>query len=63
MVAHVRHEQQMTVDNFARWLALWQQASSELLSSAAGAAFQEKAERIAKSLQLGIQFCRERNEG
>lgn len=63
MVAHVRHERQMTADNFARWLALWREVSSELLSPTAAAAVQERAERIAESLQLGVQFYRERNEG
>ena len=63
MVAHVRHEKQMTADNFARWLDLWRQVSSDLLSPAAARAFQEKAERIAESLQLGVQFYRERNAG
>lgn len=63
MVAHVRHEQQMTADNFARWLALWRQVSSDLLSPTAAAAVQERAERIAESLQLGVQFYRERKQG
>ena len=62
MVAHVRHAQHMTADNFARWLALWREVSGELLSPAAATAFQQKADRIAESLQLGVQFYRERNE-
>jgi len=61
MAAHVRHEADMKPDNFVRWLALWRQTSDELLGSEAAAAFQEKADRIAESLQLGIQFYRERN--
>ncbi|RYE64710.1 MAG: group III truncated hemoglobin [Oxalobacteraceae bacterium] len=60
MVAHVRHEQHMTAKNFARWLALWQQTSAELLGPEAAAEFQEKADRIAESLQLGVQFYRDR---
>lgn len=60
MVAHVRHAQHMTRENFARWLALWQQTSAELLAPEAAAVFQEKAERIAESLQLGIQFYRDK---
>ena len=60
MVAHVRHDQHMTRENFARWLALWRETSAELLAPEAAAAFQEKADRIAESLQLGVQFYRDR---
>ena len=63
MVAHVRHEKRMTPDNFARWLALWRQTSGDVLSPEAAAAFQEKADRIAESLLLGVQFHRDRNAG
>lgn len=61
MVAHVRHEPHMTPDNFAHWLALWRRTSADLLSTEAAAIFQEKADRIAESLQLGVQFYRDRN--
>lgn len=61
MVAHVRHAQAMTRENFARWLALWRQTSAELLGPEAAASLQEKAERIAESLQLGVQFYQQRN--
>jgi hemoglobin len=61
MIAHVRHEKFMTAANFARWLALWRQTSTELLTPDAAASFHEKAERIAESLQLGVQFYRNRN--
>ena len=62
MVAHVQHAKQMTADNFARWLELWREVSGELLSPAVAKAFQQKADRIAESLQLGVQFYRESNE-
>lgn len=60
MVAHVRHEPHMTADNFGRWLALWRQTSGDLLTPGAAAAFQEKANRIAESLELGVEFYRDR---
>ena len=60
MVAHVRHAPHMTADNFSRWLELWRRTSEDVLSPEAAAAFQEKADRIAESLQLGIQFYRDR---
>lgn len=61
MVAHVRHEGHMTPQNFGRWLALWKQTSDELLPHELALAFQERADRIAESLQLGVQFYRDRN--
>ena len=60
MQAHVRHEASMTKEAFARWLGLWRETTDELLSPEAAAAFQDKAGRIAESLQLGVQFYRER---
>lgn len=61
MAVHVRHGPAMQPENFARWLALWQQTSAELLAPEVAAAFQEKAARIAESLQLGVQFYRDKN--
>ncbi|GGD87739.1 hypothetical protein GCM10011515_04210 [Tsuneonella deserti] len=61
MVAHLRHGDHMTRENFARWLGLWSQVTEEVLGSQAAAAFQEKARRIAESLQLGVQFHRDRH--
>lgn len=60
MVAHVGQEPHMSAENFARWLALWRETSAEILSPQAAAAVQERADRIAESLQLGIQFHRDR---
>ncbi len=61
MVAHVRHEPHMTTENFARWLTLWGETATELLPPEEAAAFREKADRIAESLLLGVQFYRDRN--
>lgn len=61
MVAHVRHEQHMTAQNFARWLDLWRQTTVELLPPTTAAIFQEKADRIAESLQFGVHNYRERS--
>ena len=62
MVAHVRPAADMTEEAFGRWLALWGETTEELLSPEAAAAFQEKAGRIAESLQLGVRFHRERRQ-
>jgi hemoglobin len=60
MVAHLRHEDAMTVANFDRWLALWQKTTEDVLDPDNAAALQTKAARIAESLQLGVQFQRKR---
>lgn len=61
MVAHVRHEQHMNPENFARWLELWSRTCGDLLAPEAAEVFRAKADRIAESLQLGVQFYRDRN--
>jgi hemoglobin len=50
----------MTPENFARWLALWRRTGEELLEPEVANAFRAKAERIAESLQLGVQYHRDR---
>ena len=61
--AHVRHADAITPETFARWLSLWRQTTGELLAPAPAAAMQDKAERIAESLMLGIRFSRDRTLG
>ena len=55
--AHVRHGSRIDGASFERWLALWRQTTDELFAPAVAARFQEKASRIAESLQLGIRFA------
>jgi hemoglobin len=60
MPAHIRHERALS-EAFARWLAIWRETTDELLAPAVARAFQDKAGRIAESLQLGMQFHRQRS--
>lgn len=60
MVAHVEQASHMTPTAFARWLALWNETTAELLPPPQAAALQDKAARIAESLALGIAFHRDR---
>ncbi|WP_194955814.1 group III truncated hemoglobin [Tsuneonella amylolytica] len=60
MAAHLRHAEHMSSANFHRWLALWNEVTEEVLGPETASAFQKKAGRIAESLQLGVQFHRER---
>jgi hemoglobin len=57
MAAHLRHADAVTPERFQRWLGLWRETAAELLAPEAAAAIQEKAERIAQSLQLGIALA------
>ena len=56
--AHVQHADRISNASFDRWLSLWRQTTAGLFERAAAATLQEKAERIAESLQLGIRFAR-----
>lgn len=54
---HLRLAGQITPEHFSRWLQLWRETSNELLPPAGAAAVQAKADRIAESLQLAIQYA------
>ena len=54
--AHVKHADSISAASFQRWLAIWRETTEELLDPPSAAALQEKAERIAESLSLGIAF-------
>ena len=56
--AHIKHGDAINAAGFERWLGLWRETTEELLDADSAAAMQEKAERIAESLILGIQFHR-----
>lgn len=56
VAAHALHKARITPALFQRWLALWQQVTAETMPAAAAAALQEKAARIAESLQLALFF-------
>ena len=55
---HLIHADGMTAERFDRWLELWRQTSGEMLPPTAARSVQAKAERIAESLQLAIQYRR-----
>lgn len=54
--AHAKHRNRITPALFERWLAIWKQATTELMAPDAAAALQSKATRIAESLQLALFF-------
>jgi hemoglobin len=54
--AHLKHKARITPELFDRWLALWAQVTDELMTPQAAAALQDRAARIAQSLQLAMFF-------
>jgi hemoglobin len=54
MMAHLQHVRRITPALFDRWLALWARTTSDVMSPAAAAALQEKAQRISESLQYAL---------
>lgn len=54
--AHAKHRDRITPALFERWLAIWKQATAELMAPDAAAALQSKGTRIAESLQLALFF-------
>lgn len=54
--AHHKHVERISPELFDRWLTLWDEATSSLMTPGAAAALQDKARRIAESLQLALFF-------
>ena len=54
--AHQKHAARISPELFDRWLALWDETSDTLMTPEAAAALQDKARRIAESLQLALFF-------
>lgn len=56
LAVHMKHVEAISPALFDRWLALWRETTSELLTASVAAQLQAKAERIAESLKLGLFF-------
>jgi hemoglobin len=54
--AHMKHKSRITPALFDRWLAIWAETSDALMTPQAAAALQDRAARIAQSLQLALFF-------
>lgn len=54
--AHMKHRDVITPQLFTRWLALWTEVTDAMMQPQAAAAMQDKAARIAESLQLAMFF-------
>jgi hemoglobin len=60
MAAHIRHMDAINPEMFERWLDIWAETTTDLMSPATAAAMQDKAARIGESLQLGLAFHADR---
>lgn len=54
--AHFKHREHMTPEAFTRWLTLWRQTTTELLTPEAAALLQNRAECIGNSFQRAMSF-------
>ncbi|MBO9575965.1 MAG: group III truncated hemoglobin [Sphingobium sp.] len=54
--AHIKHRDRINPALFDRWLAIWRVTTDELMEPAVAAGLQERAARIAQSLQLAMFF-------
>ena len=54
--AHMKHRERITPELFDRWLGLWRETTDAMMTPSAAQALQEKAQRIAQSLQLALFF-------
>jgi len=54
--AHQKHRSRITPELFERWLGLWAETTDTMMEPAAARALQDKAQRIAQSLQLAMFF-------
>lgn len=54
--AHMKHRDRISPALFDRWLAIWARTTDEMMLPQAARALQDKAARIAESLQLALYF-------
>lgn len=54
--AHMKHRSRITPELFERWLGIWAETTDAMMVPAAAKALQDKARRIAQSLQLALFF-------
>jgi hemoglobin len=56
MGAHTKHADKIMLTMFGRWLALWRETTEEEFEFPAAQELQAKAERIAKSLKMALEY-------
>ncbi|RVQ64994.1 group III truncated hemoglobin [Croceicoccus ponticola] len=54
--AHMKHRTRITPELFERWLSLWTETTDTMMEPTAAKSLQDKARRIAQSLQLAMFF-------
>ncbi len=56
MAAHTKHAAEITPEMFQRWLGLWSETTAEVFSPDIAARLQGKAQNIARSLTMALEF-------
>ncbi|MBN8605766.1 MAG: group III truncated hemoglobin [Caulobacterales bacterium] len=56
MMKHLMHRARIRPEHFDRWLALWAEATNEIMTPEAAAALQFKARQIGESFKLGLFY-------
>ncbi|HEY9344921.1 MAG TPA: group III truncated hemoglobin [Inquilinus sp.] len=56
VVIHLMHAHRISPEMFDRWLALWEETTSEMLQASVAAAMQAKARRIAETLKGALRL-------
>ncbi len=56
MMKHLIHKARIKPEHFDRWLALWDEATAEMMAPEHAQAMQLKARRIGESLKLALYF-------
>lgn len=56
MMKHMLHKSRITPEHFDRWLALWAQATNDIMAPEAAAALQMKARLVSESFKLGLFY-------
>jgi hemoglobin len=54
--AHIKHRDRINPALFQRWLVIWGETTDAMMEPAAATALQDRAARIAQSLQLAMFF-------
>lgn len=56
MMKHLIHKARIRPEHFDRWLALWDEATAEMMAPEHAEAMQLRARRIGESLKLALYF-------
>jgi hemoglobin len=62
MMKHLMHKARIKPEHFDRWLALWGEATDEIMAPEHAASMQMKARRIGESFKLALYYRPEQDD-